>query len=176
MPILLYDGGCATCATIARWVHRQAAGRTGEPSIIDRPVGNDPAALRRLHAGLDIWDAYAVVHVIMPDGSMKLGGEAVAEVFRCLPATKWIAWCCDLRVAGGRPFQKVLNLAYLVLDDIRPLLGCDSCGKTKPWVRPFERLMRWAKGTGGHAAKPGAVVHFRPLPAAGARDAVAGKG
>ena len=34
--------------------------------------------------GLDIWDAYATIHLLMPDGSMRLGGEAVAEVLTLL--------------------------------------------------------------------------------------------
>jgi len=172
VPILLYDAGCATCSHIARWVQRSASGRAGEPGIIARPVGNDPAELRRLNPALDIWDAYAVSHVIMPDGSMKLGGEAVAEVFRRLPGTRWMAWCCDISISGIRPFQRMLNLAYRVLDDIRPLLGCESCGRPKPWVRPIERLTKWAKAAGGPGVKPGVPLHFRPLPVA--RHRVAG--
>jgi len=166
VPILLYDGGCATCSRIARWVQRFASRGAAEPRILARPVGIDPLELRRLNPDLDIWDAYAVSHVIMPDGSMKLGGEAVAEVFRCLPTTKWMTSLFDIRVVGIRPFQMVLNLAYRILDDIRPLLGCESCGSPKPWVRPIERLLAWAKATGEPGAKPNKALHFRPLPAA----------
>ena len=166
VPILLYDDGCATCSRIARWVHRSASRSAGEPSILDRPVGNDPSELRRLNPGLNIWDAYAVSHVIMPDGSMKLGGEAVAEVLRRLPSTKWMAWFLDIRVVGIRPFQTALNLTYRVLDDARPLLGCESCGRPKPWVRPIERLIKWAKAMGGQVVKPNVALHFRPLPVA----------
>jgi len=173
VPILLYDDGCATCSRIARWVQRLAADKSGEPSIIERPVGNDPAELRRLNPGLDIWDAYAVSHVIMPDGSMKLGGEAVAEVLRRLPATKGLASCFDIRIIGVRPFQMMLNLAYRILDDIRPILGCESCGRSKPWVRPFELLMSSVKATFGKGVKPATALHFRPLPVS--RPRVAGK-
>ena len=165
VPLLLYDGGCATCVRIASWVQRSASTKTGEPTIIARPVGNDPQELRRLNRALDIWDTYAVSHVIMPDGSMKLGGEAVAEVFRCLSVTKWMASCFDITIFGIRPFQKVLNLGYHVLDDIRPILGCESCGRSKPWARPIESLTKWAKGFGGKAVKPGAPLHFMPLAA-----------
>jgi predicted DCC family thiol-disulfide oxidoreductase YuxK len=174
VPLLLYDDGCATCSRIARWVHKSANGRQGEPTIVERPVGNDPVELRRLNPGLDIWDAYAVSHVIMPDGSMKLGSEAVAEVLRRLPVTKWLTPCFDIRIIGVRPFQAILDLAYRVLDDIRPLLGCDSCGRSKPWVRPIERLMKWAKPSSRQSAKPEPVVHFRPLPVA--RQGRAGQG
>jgi hypothetical protein len=54
-------------------------------SIVSRPVGDDPATLRRLDPSFGIWDAYAVSQLIMPDGLVRLDGEAVAEVLRCLP-------------------------------------------------------------------------------------------
>jgi predicted DCC family thiol-disulfide oxidoreductase YuxK len=161
--MLLYDDGCATCSRIARWVQRSAA-KSGEPSITERPVGNDPAELRQLNAGLDIWDAYAVSHVIMPDGSMKLGGEAVAEVLRCLPGTKRMATVFDIRIMGVQPFQAILNLAYHILDDVRPILGCESCGRSRPWVRPIERLIKWARPSSGKAQTPDKAMHFRPIP------------
>lgn len=43
-------------------------------------------ALRSPNPDPDIWDAYATIHLLMPDGSMKLGGKAVAEVLRICPA------------------------------------------------------------------------------------------
>jgi hypothetical protein len=54
---------------------------------------------------LDIWDAYANIHLLMPDGSMKLGGEAVAEVLRRLPRSKWLARSFGVSIFGFRPFQ-----------------------------------------------------------------------
>jgi len=166
-PILLYDGGCAICRRIGHWVGASAPGCSGRPSIVARPVGDDPIELRRLNAKLDIWDAYAVVHVIMPDGSMKTGGEAVAEVLRRLPSTRWLAGCLAVGVLGVRPFQMILNLAYTVLDDVRPLLGCESCGRSRPWVRPVERLANWVKSLRGHASTSKSGLHFAPLAAAG---------
>ena len=170
LPVLLYDDGCATCSRIARWIQKSASEGMGGPRITERPVGNDPAELKRLNPTLNIWDAYAVSHVIMPDGSMKLGGEAVAEVLRRLPPTRWMAPCFDVRIAGVRPFQMALNLAYHVLDDIRPILGCESCGRAKPWVRPLERLAKWTQSAATRGAKPGAALHFRPLPVPRPRD------
>jgi hypothetical protein len=58
-----------------------------------------------------IWDAYATIRLLMPDGSMKLGGEAVAEVLRRLPPTKWLAHSFSLSILGVRPFQALLNKA-----------------------------------------------------------------
>jgi predicted DCC family thiol-disulfide oxidoreductase YuxK len=87
-PILLFNDECAVCLRIGHWVQKSAQSKAGETSITVRPIGDNPEALRSLHAGLDIWDAYETIHVLMPEGSMKLGGEAVAEVLRNLPNTK----------------------------------------------------------------------------------------
>jgi hypothetical protein len=106
-----------------------------EPRLIEQPIGDDPVALRALNPQLDIWDAYATIHLLMPDGSMKRGGEAVAEVLRRLPNTRWFAGLFDVGVFGFRPFQLVLDGGYLALADIRPLLGCESCGSSNAFVR-----------------------------------------
>ena len=99
----------------------------------------------------------------MPDGSMKLGGEAVAEVFRTLDKTKWFAGCFAISVFGFRPFQFVLNVAYAILADVRPLFGCESCGTPSLWVRPIQWSIRKAKALVGksHHHNPG--PHFTPL-------------
>src|SRR5271165_2804851 len=91
-PILLFNDECGVCRHIAQWVQKSAQSKSGETSIIERPIGDDPEALRSLNPDLDIWDAYATIHLLMPDGSMKLGGEAVAEVLRNLRFTRWFAW------------------------------------------------------------------------------------
>jgi predicted DCC family thiol-disulfide oxidoreductase YuxK len=134
-PLLLFNGECAICRRIAHWVEVSARRKPGGPSIVERPIGDDPEALRALNPHLDIWDAYETIHMLMPDGSMKLGGEAVAEVFRNLPNCTWFAWTFAAGVFGIRPTQLVLNVGYEMLADIRPLLGCESCGIPSPWVK-----------------------------------------
>jgi hypothetical protein len=79
-PILLYDGDCGVCRRVAHWVETSARMTSGGTLIMLMPVGHDPEVLKRLNPGLDIWDAYATNYLIMPDASMKTGGEAVAEV------------------------------------------------------------------------------------------------
>ena len=142
-PILLYDGECGVCRHVAHWVERSALTKSRETSIILMPVGEDPEALKLLNPALNIWDAYATNHLIMTDGSMKTGGEAVAEVLRILPNTKWFAWCFGLSIFNLRPFQMLLNLAYAILDDIRPIFGCESCGTPSIWIRPFTSFKKW---------------------------------
>ena len=84
--------------------------KSGDATIIERPIGNDPELLRSLNPDLDIWDAYATIHVLMPDGSMRLGGEAVAEVLRNLPSTKWFTGTFAISVFWVPPFQSDAQL------------------------------------------------------------------
>lgn len=142
LPILLFDDECGVCRYIAHWVKGHAYTRAGVRTLIVRPIGNDPEDLKILHPGLDIWEAYATIHALMPDGSMRLGGEAVAVVFNAVPATWWFRWVFAIRLLGYRPFQPLLNLAYVVLADVRPLLGCASCGTVRMWVKPLKWLFR----------------------------------
>ena len=170
-PLLLFDGECHVCRRIARWVARSAMNKAGESSILERPIGNDPDELLALNPSLDIWDAYATIHLLMPDVTMKLGGEAVAEVLRNLRNTRWFAWMFAISIFGFRPFQQLLNLCYLILADTRPLFGCESCGTSKGWVRPFAAIKRFGRrifGTPSHA-HPSAMKH------SSARSFVGGK-
>jgi predicted DCC family thiol-disulfide oxidoreductase YuxK len=150
-PLLLFNDECGVCRRIAAWVTRSSASTA---SLVVRPIGDDPEALRALDPNLDIWDAYATIHLLMPDGSMKLGGDAVAEVLRRLPRTKWFAWLFRFR-----PFQLLLDLCYTILADTRSLFGCESCGTPSAWVRPFAAIKRW------FVAKPikHASVRSKPL-------------
>ena len=145
-PLLLFNDECAVCRLIGHWVQRSAADSQGNTSIDVRPIGTDPVVLRALNPKLDIWDAYAKIHLLMPDRTMKLDGEAVAETLRRLRLTAWLARSFNVRVFGGRPFQALLNGAYRVLADLRPLLGCESCGVPPPWLRPVHWVVQWVKG------------------------------
>jgi predicted DCC family thiol-disulfide oxidoreductase YuxK len=141
-PLLLFNGECAVCRRIAAWVQKSGRDTTSGAGLTERAIGDDPADLRALNPGLDIWDAYETIHLLMPDGSMKVGGEAVAEVLRRLPNCKWFAWSFGLSVLGFRPFQAVLDAGYWVLADARPLLGCESCGIPSPWVKFVGSLIK----------------------------------
>jgi len=162
-PILLFDDECGVCRRIAHWVQNSAGSISGETSIIVRPVGEDPDALRTLNPGLEIWDAYATIHVLMPDGSMRLGGEAIAEVLRNLPNTKWFAWSFAISIFGFQPFQMMLNVAYVILADVRPIFGCESCGTPNFWVRPFVWMIKGVKSIFGESSRPNLTPHFTSL-------------
>ena len=164
-PILLFNDECGVCRKIARWVKKQVQAGPGEASIVVRPIGQDPDELRALNQGLNIWDAYGTIHLLMPDGSMKLGGEAVAEVLRNLPSTRWFTWTFAIGVFGIRPFQAILNLAYTILADVRPVFGCESCGTPSPWVRPIRWIVKWAASLFDESHHSSPSPHFTPLPA-----------
>ena len=123
--------------------------------------------VRALNQGLNIWDAYATIHLLMPDCSMKLGGEAVAEVLRNLPSTNWFTWTFGINVFGVRPFQAILNLAYAILADVRPVFGCESCGTPSPWVRPIRWIVKWAASLIGASHRVSPSPHFTSLPGNG---------
>ncbi len=154
-PLLLFNDECGVCRRIAKWVKKSAGSATGEMTLVVTPIGADPERLRSLNANLDIWDAYETIHMLMPDGSMKLGGEAVAETFRRLPNTKWFAWTFAIDIFGLRPFQLILDAGYTVLAAVRPLFGCESCGTPSVWLRPIAAATRYLKnrvhGTGAQA-------------------------
>jgi predicted DCC family thiol-disulfide oxidoreductase YuxK len=166
-PILLFNDECGVCRTIANWVKNQAHAESGTTSIVVRPIGQDPEELRALNQDLNIWDAYAKIHLLMPDASMKLGGEAVAEVLRKLPGTRWFSWTFAISVFGVRPFQALLNLAYAILADVRPVFGCESCGTPSPWVRPIRWVVKRVASLFGGSHHPSPSPHFTSLPTKG---------
>jgi len=163
IPILLFNDECGVCRSIAHWVKIQALAKTGKACMDVRPIGQDPEELRGLNQGLNIWDAYATIHLLMPDGSMKLGGEAVAEVLRHLPSTRWFTWTFGISVFGLRPFQATLNLAYAILADVRPIFGCESCGTPSPWVRPIRWIVKTTASLFGANHHSSTSPHFTSL-------------
>ncbi len=164
-PVLLFDGECAVCRAIARWVAAEAHDRSGMPTLRVRPIGDDPADVLALNPALDIWDAYATIHVVMPDASMRLGGEAVAEVLRRIPLTSWFTPLFGMRAFGRRPFQALMDGAYTVLADVRPLLGCESCGIQRGWVKSTAAFTKRVRGGTAHVFA--ALPHFTTRSARG---------
>jgi predicted DCC family thiol-disulfide oxidoreductase YuxK len=174
-PILLFNDECAVCRDIGHWVQRSAQSGSDASSLQVEPIGDDPQRLLLLNPDLDIWDAYETIHLLMPDGSMRLGGEAVAEVLRDLPNTQWFARCFAVSVLGFRPFQFILNLAYAILADVRPLFGCESCGKPRTWLKPAAWASEFAKTLLGRNPRHPSTPHFSLLSTAIQRPATVSK-
>jgi predicted DCC family thiol-disulfide oxidoreductase YuxK len=163
-PVLLYDDECGVCRAIAHWVQTSVGGlpaavgasrgdgygASDGRGLTVQPIGEDPAALKRLSPQLDIWEAYSTIHLLMIDGSLRRGGEAVAEVLRRVPATRLLARSFAFSLFGWRPFQALLNAGYAVLAAVRPVFGCESCGQPVIWLRPLAWLVKRAKGLSAH--------------------------
>lgn len=154
-PVLLFNSQCEVCQVLSSWV--KAADLKGDDLIDERPLPNDPAALARIHPGLDIWKAYEEIHVVMPDGRLLKGGAAIAEVLKRLPHTRWMSGLFDLEVFGKKPGVAALHVAYKFLDAIRPALGCSSCGggPVAWWAKPIKwgaDLVKWTLDKGDEKA------------------------
>jgi predicted DCC family thiol-disulfide oxidoreductase YuxK len=171
-PILLFNDECGVCRRIASWVRKSDQGESGAASLSIRPIGDDPAAILLLNPDLNIWSAYATIHLLMPDGTMKRGGEAVSEVLRRLPNTKWFAGVFGLKLLGFQPAQLMLDLAYDLLSAVRPLFGCESCGALSPWMKPLAWVIRQAKTVFTTARHPGPTPHFTSHAVGGQRASV----
>ena len=161
-PILLYDDECAVCRRMARWVRAAAVDAAGAATIDVRAIGEDPETLRRLDPTLDIWKVYAKSHLLMPDGAILVAGEAVAEVLRRSPGMAWCSWLFKVRVFTLRPFQRLLDLAYAILSDVRPIFGCKSCGAPAWWARPFAWIVKRGRRLTGSTKKDGQRPHYTP--------------
>jgi len=103
-PILLFNDECRCLPSHWALGARSAQSKSGETSSSCKPLVTTREA-SVLNPDLDIWDAYETIHVLMPDGSMKLGGEAVAEVLRRLPNTKWFAWSFATSISDSGRFR-----------------------------------------------------------------------
>ncbi len=136
-PVVLFDDECGVCRGLAGWVSRSARLPGGQSVVDVRPIGEDPDALRALNPTLSIWEAYETIHLLMPDGSMRLGGQAIAALLHLLPNTRWFAGIFSVSVLGWQPFQQGLDLAYAILAAVRPIFGCESCGHMRAWMRPL---------------------------------------
>jgi predicted DCC family thiol-disulfide oxidoreductase YuxK len=167
-PLLLFDDECAVCRHMASWVRAIARNARGEATVDVRPIGEDPEALRRLDPRLDIWKVYAKSHLLMPDGAILVAGEAVAEVFRRSPGMAWCSWLFSVQVFHVRPFQRLLDLGYVILSDVRPIFGCKSCGAPALWARPFAWLVKKANQLAGATPHAAQRPNFTPRPKAGA--------
>jgi hypothetical protein len=78
---------------------------SSETRLIVQPIWRRLGSLLALHPGLDIRDAYGTIHLLTPDGSMKLGREAVAEALRSLPNTEWFAGISPLEYLSSDHFR-----------------------------------------------------------------------
>src|SRR5712691_6845311 len=96
-PTLIYDGECGMCrALVAR-----LAAWDREHRIALVPF-QDEAAVARF--GIALPALAAAMHLVLPDGRVYAGADAVPELGRLLPGKRWWVW--GFAVPGVRPVAR----------------------------------------------------------------------
>jgi predicted DCC family thiol-disulfide oxidoreductase YuxK len=96
-PTLIYDGECGLCRRaverLRSWDH--------EHRLHYVPF-QDEEAVKRFGIGLPA--LAAAMHLVLPDGRVFSGADAVPELGRQLPGKRWWAW--GFAVPGVRPLAR----------------------------------------------------------------------
>ncbi len=102
-PTLIYDGACGLCrsaaARVAAWdrEHRVALVPFQDDGVV--------AAF-----GIEVPALAAAMHLVLPDGRVFAGADAVPELLRLLPGKEWLAAWFDLpgaRILARRVYRYV---------------------------------------------------------------------
>ncbi len=96
-PTLIYDGECGLCraaaATLTRWDREH---RIALVAFQDRE--------RVSRFGIALPALAAAMHLVLPDGRVLAGADAIPELLRRLPGRRWMAWAFAL--PGARPLAR----------------------------------------------------------------------
>ena len=84
-PTLIYDGECGLCRAAARTLTRwDRERRIALVAFQDRE--------RVARFGIPLPALAAAMHLVLPDGRVLAGADAVPELLRRLPGRGWMAW------------------------------------------------------------------------------------
>jgi predicted DCC family thiol-disulfide oxidoreductase YuxK len=96
-PTLIYDGECGICqravVLLKRWDRER---------VLRFVSFQEGAAVARF--GIALPALAAAMHLILPDGRVYAGADAVPELLRILPGKRWLAGL--FRVPGVRPLAR----------------------------------------------------------------------
>ena len=84
-PTLVYDGSCGLCTDAAELVRRWDRDRR-----VDLVPLQDEALLTRF--GIAVPAYAAAMHLLLPDGRVYVGADAVSPLVRMLPGKRWLGW------------------------------------------------------------------------------------
>ncbi|HEV8643295.1 MAG TPA: DUF393 domain-containing protein [Methylomirabilota bacterium] len=101
--VLIYDGECSMCRASALWLMRRAlAGGASELEIL--PC-QSPARRARFPQ-IDDTACLTAMQLVLPDGRVLSGADAVPEILVRIPRWRWLARLFDL--PGVRPLSRRL--------------------------------------------------------------------
>ena len=88
--VLVFDGECAFCAKVLEWIRaRMDAGAFDFiPCQSDELINRFP--------GIEREACLQAMHLVLPDGSVRIGERAIPHILRRLPRYRWCASFFDL--------------------------------------------------------------------------------
>jgi predicted DCC family thiol-disulfide oxidoreductase YuxK len=117
---LIYDGDCSTCRASALWLMRRAiAGGATELEIIPcrSPVR------RERFPGVPEDACMAAMQLVLPDGRVLAGADAVPEILGRIPRWRWVR-----RVFDGPGVRPLARRGYAWIARRRMRLSCSLPG------------------------------------------------
>ena len=85
-PTLIYDGDCGICqqavALLRRWDREH---------VLRFVPFQDAAAVARFAGGIALPALAAAMHLVLPDGRVYPGADAIPELLRLFPGKRWLA-------------------------------------------------------------------------------------
>ena len=96
-PTLIYDGECGICQQAVRLLKRW-----DREQILHYVPFQDGAAVARF--GIALPALAAAMHLILPDGRVYPGADAVPELLRLFPGKRWLAPL--FRIPGVLPIAR----------------------------------------------------------------------
>ena len=97
LPTLIYDGECGMC----REAVQRLQGWDREQRLRYVPFQDENAVSR---FGIALPALAAAMHLVLPDGRVFAGADAVPELGKLLPGKRWWAW--GFAVPGVRPVAR----------------------------------------------------------------------
>jgi predicted DCC family thiol-disulfide oxidoreductase YuxK len=85
-PTLIYDGECGICqqsvALLRRWDREH---------VLHLVPFQDAVGVARLGRGIALPALAAAMHLVLPDGRVYAGADAIPELLRLFPGKRWLA-------------------------------------------------------------------------------------
>jgi predicted DCC family thiol-disulfide oxidoreductase YuxK len=97
LPTLIYDGECGMCRAAVQRLQRWDR----EHRLRYVPFQDESAVSR---FGIALPALAAAMHLVLPDGRVFAGADAVPELGKLLPGKRWWAW--GFAVPGVRPVAR----------------------------------------------------------------------
>ena len=86
-PVIIYDGECSLCRGSKDWIARRAL-----PESLEFITCQSNERERR-YPHLLLRDCMSAVHIVLPDGRVFAGADAIPHVLSFLKGWRWVAKC-----------------------------------------------------------------------------------